>query len=466
MAANRVVDDFGRRDFLQRLGAGAVGFAGLCGIADVTTDGDPNTSYASHVHYMDKCPVDVPSATLAGRRVIQPKREIPVFHETDVVVVGGGAAGVAAAISAARNGAKVALVERSGSLGGLFTNGYVLIFVGNGVREDGRFRVCTKGFCQEFIERLEAMGPHCITPRPAAGKVWTPTADPEAAKVLMDRMVQETGVDVFFHAWGVDVIQVGSSVRGVVFESKEGRKAILAKQVVDTTGDGDVYFQAGADYRQITHSIGFCYQIGGMDRIDAGKSPCVNEFPRHANQPNPGYFWKNQRSVLGNGLSVRQLSAAELHHRREAWDFVERMRRTPGYESAYLASTCSQIGVRATRLMKGLACVAKGDESVRTGAKLADAVAVSGSEGLTQPEFAIPYGCLIPAGIDNVLAAGRCISCSPNIIDRVRLFPVCFVTGHAAGVAAALAVKHGVTPREVDVNAIRRRLLAEGAYLG
>jgi len=455
-----------RRDFLHRLGIGAVGLAGAKAFADVTTEGDANTSYAPHVHRIGKFPTDVASATLVDGRVVQPTREVPVFHETDVVVVGGGAAGVAAAVSAARNGAKVALVERSGSLGGLFTNGLVLIFVGNGVREDGKFRVCTKGFCQEFIERLEAMGPHCITPRPEEGRVWTPTADPEAAKVLMDRMVQEAGVDVFFHAWGVDVIQVGSNVRGIIFESKQGRQAILAKQIVDTTGDGDVYFQAGADYQQITHSIGFCYQIGGMDRLDPAKSPRVREFPCRANQPNRGYFWKNQKSVQGNGLSVRELSAAEFHHRREAWDFVERMRATPGYEAAYLASTCSQIGVRATRLMKGLASVAKNDTDVLNGAKRDDAVAVSGSEGCTRPEFAIPYGCLIPEGVDNVLAAGRCISCAPDIIDRVRLFPVCFVTGHAAGVAAALAAKRGVSPREVDVLDIRRQLLAEGAYLG
>jgi hypothetical protein len=454
-----------RRDFLQKFGAGTFALAGMKAFGDVTTDGDPLTSYAPHIRYIDKNPPDAVSATLDGRRVVQPMREIPVFHETDVVVVGGGAAGVAAAVAASRNGAKVALVERSGSLGGLFTNGLVLIFVGNGVKEDGKFRVCTKGFCQEFIERLEAMGPHCITPRPAPGRVWTPTADPEAAKVLMDRMVQEAGVDVFFHAWGVDVIKTGTAVKGVVFESKEGRQAILAKQVIDTTGDGDVYFQAGADFRQITHSLGFCFQIGGMDRIDPGKSPAVKEFPVRGNQPNPGYFWKNQKSIKGNGLSVRELSAAELHHRRTAWEYVERMRSTPGYESAYLSSTCSQIGVRATRLMKGLASVAKNDPDVLSGAKRADAVAVSGSEGCTRPEFAIPYGCLIPEGVDNVLSAGRCISCSPDIIDRIRLFPVCFVTGHAAGVAAALAVKRGVTPREVDVAAIRRRLLEEGAYL-
>ena len=289
-----------RRSALKNLGAGMAGMMGMSVFGD-QTDGDPNTSYAPHVRRINPFPTDVESATISGGRVIQPMRELPVFHETDIVVVGGGPAGVAAAIAAARGGAKVALVERYGSLGGLFTNGLVLIFVGMGVREDGKFRMCTRGFCEEFICRLEKMGPGCITKRPAPGGIWNPTADPEATKVLMDEMVREAGVEMFFHAWGVDVIQVGNEVKGVVFESKEGRKAILAKQVIDTTGDGDVFFQAGAEYEQITHSIGFCFQIGGMDRLNPSKSPQERRFPIRSNQPNPTFFWKNQKSVKGNG---------------------------------------------------------------------------------------------------------------------------------------------------------------------
>lgn len=455
-----------RREWLKRLGLGAAGFAAAPALADLPTVGDPDTGYCKYIHRISGKMKDVPSATIVDGQIVQPARTLPVFHKTDVVVVGGGPAGVAAAVEAARGGAKVALVERHGSLGGLFTNGLVLIFVGTGVMVDGKFRFCTRGFCEEFIERLEKMGPGCITPRPAPGKVWHPTADPEATKVLMDEMVREAGVETFFHSWGVDVIQVGTSVKGVVFESKQGRQAILAKQVIDTTGDGDVYFQAGVDFEQITHGIGFCYRIGGVDRIAPGAKPDPRRFPMRSNEPNPTFFWKNQSSVTGNGLDVRELSAAEMHHRRTAWKHVSEMRATPGYEAGYLASTCSQIGVRATRLMKGLASISKADAVRRNGAAIPDSIGVSGCEGVRRPEFGIPYGTLVPVGVDNLLAAGRCISCTPDIIDRVRLFPVCFVTGQAAGAAAAMAVAKGCAPKDVNVDALRKVLLSRGVYLG
>ena len=456
-----------RRNFIKAIGAGAASGFGLRVFADLRTIGDPNQSYAAHMRWIDRLPADVPSATLKDGKILQPAREIPVFHEADVVVVGGGPAGVAAAVSAARQGAKTALVERYGSLGGLFTNGLVLIFIGTGDMVDGKFRLCTDGFCGEFIRRLEAMGPGAITGRPPVNRKWHPTADPEAAKVLMDRMTEEAGVEVFFHSWGVDVIQVGPEVKGVVFESKQGRQAILAKQIVDCSGDGDVYFQAGAAFLQLTHSIGFCYQIGGMDRIRESQIPAAlrRRFPTRSNEPNPHLFWKNAESVGGNGLSVRELSSAERHHRREAWKFVSEMRATPGCEEAYLSSTASQLGVRATRLMDGEKTISKDDPAVRSGVAIPDSVAFSGNDG-SGCGFAIPWGCLLPKEVENVIAAGRCISCSPDLIDRVRLFPVCFVTGQAAGTAAALAAKKGCHPRDLEVSEIRRALLSAGAYLG
>jgi len=395
--------------------------------------------------------------------VLQPARELPVFHTADVCVVGGGFAGVCAAVAAARTGAKVALVERYGSLGGLFTNGIVLIVIGTGERlPGGEFRLVTRGLCEEFLKRLEGMGEGAIVcPDP---KVYQPTVDPEAAKVLMDDMVQEAKVDMFFHCWGVDVIQSGSAVQGVVFESKEGRKAILSKVVVDATGDGDVYHQAGASYKQISHAIGFVYRLGNYDRIDKAKAPKDAKLNLGGVESIKSARWVNNIGPKGNGLDVRDLSKTEMMHRRSAWNYVQRIRKTPGHEEVFLMETAQFLGVRATRLLEGVKCVDK--RGAVSGQAFDDVVAFSGDDELRKPAFAIPYGALLPKSVDNVIAAGRCISCAPDLIDRVRLIPVCGVTGHAAGVAAALAAKGGVLPREVPAVEIQKVLREQGAYLG
>jgi glycine/D-amino acid oxidase-like deaminating enzyme len=442
--------------------AGASLLAGR-GWADATTDGDPAyAGFAKNIRVIAPSMQDVPSARLEGGRVIQPARELPVFHTADVVVVGGGAAGFGAAVAAARTGASVALVERYGSLGGLWTNGMVLIVIGTGVKENGGFKLVTRGLCEEFLRRLETLGDGAVTKLEA--NIGQPTVDPEAAKVLMDDMVREAGVDVFFHAWGVDVIQDGNAVRGIVFESKQGRQAVLAKVVVDASGDGDVCFQAGAGYTQISHALGFVHRLGNIDRIDAGKAPPATKFNLGLAEPTRTVSWVNSLGGKGNGLDIRDLTKAEMAHRKSAWNYAQRIRKTPGYEDVYLAQTTSQLGVRATRLLDGVARIDK--QGAAGQARFADTVAVSGHDGLRLPEFQIPYGALLPKTVDNVVAAGRCISCAPDLIDRARLIPVCVVTGHAAGVAAALAAKAGARPRDVPVADIQKILREQGAYLG
>jgi len=451
---------------VKRLGLGgtAAGLGMLAGrgFAD-ETDGDPAyAGFARNIRVVEPSMQDVPSARLEGGKVIQPARELPIFHTADVVVVGGGAAGFGAAVAASRAGAKVALIERYGSLGGLFTNGMVLIIIGTGVKENGEFKLVTRGVCEEFMRRLEAMGDGAITKlEPNIGQ---PTADPEAAKVLMDDMVQEAKVDVFFHAWGVDVIQSGQSVQGVVFESKQGRQAVLAKVVVDASGDGDVFFQAGESYTQISHALGFVHRLGNTDRIDKSKAPKDTRLNIGGREPLKSVRWVNSLGSKGNGLDIRDMTQAEMMHRKSAWNYTQRIRKTPGYEEVYLAQTTSQLGVRATRLLNGVVRIDKKGAVER--ATYPDTVAVSGHDGLRLPEFQIPYGSLLPKSVDNVIVAGRCISCAPDLIDRVRLIPVCVVTGQAAGVAAALAAKAGVRPRDLPVADVQKVLREQGAYLG
>ena len=179
--------------------------------------------------------------TLVNGRVIQPQRELPVLHQTDVLVVGGGPAGVAAAMAARRAGADVTLVERYGHFGGLWTGGLVLIVIGHIVK--GGKQVC-QGIGEEMMRRLDKLDGGIVNRRPGVN----PTVDAEALKYVMVEMIEEAGVKMFLHCWGVDAILDGNAVRGAVFESKSGRQAILAKMVIDATGDGDLFAAAGAEF--------------------------------------------------------------------------------------------------------------------------------------------------------------------------------------------------------------------------
>ncbi len=398
------------------------------------------------------------AATIVDGKVIQPRRELPILHETDVLVVGGGSAGVAAAIAAQRAGAKVTLVERYGHFGGLWTGGLVVLIIGHIVK--GGKQVC-QGIGEEMMRRLDKLEGAIINRRPGVN----PTVDAEAAKYMMVEMIDEAGVDVFLHCWGVDAIVSGNTVRGVVFESKSGRQAILAKVVVDATGDGDLFAAAGAEFEHRSHNVGLVSRIGNLDEVDAEKAKGAAK-PRHLGlaTPAPGVNWVNLTGPEVDGLDIATLTRMEMNHRKFIWKNVQRTRQTPGYEKVYLVETAPQLGVRITRVLNGLNRVRLDDLSNAT--QFADVVGVGGSSGATHGEWQIPYGALVPTTVNNVLASGRCISVDMGMADLVRLVPNCFVTGHAAGVAAAVAVQDRCLPREVEIAKVQKILRQQEAYLG
>ena len=417
-----------------------------------------SSGFQSSVIAGNKVRQNADHATLVDGKVIQPRRELPILHRTDVLVVGGGPAGVVAAIAAKRAGADVTLVERYGHFGGLWSGGLVLLVIGHIVK--GGKQVC-QGIGEEIMRRLDKIDGAIIDRRPGVN----PTADAEAVKYVMLEMIEEAGIDVFLHCWGVDAIVDENTVRGAVFESKSGRQAILAEVAVDATGDGDLFAAAGAGFEHRSHNVGLVSRIGNLDRLDKARAQAAPKPKRLGlHTPVSGVNWVNLTGPEVDGLDVRTLTRMEMNHRKFIWRNIQNTRKIPGYEQVYLVETAPQLGVRITRVLNGLNRVRLSDLKART--RFADVVGVGGSSNGTHGEWQIPYGALVPKKVDNILAAGRCISTDMGMADLVRLIPNCFVTGHAAGVAAALAVQDGCCPRDVDVPRMQKILKQQEAYLG
>lgn len=402
-------------------------------------------------------------ARLVDGRVLQPERPLAVLHETDVLVVGGGPAGFAAAVAAARAGAKTALVERYGYLGGLWTGGLVLLVYPTHATENGVLTKVVRGVGDELLSRI-ARHPEGATNH-AAGKP-DPTTDPEITKLVMDEMVQEAGVKMFFHCWVADVVLDGNAVRGVVIESKAGRQAILARTVVDASGDGDVFAAAGAEHEQRLHAIGLVHRLGNVDRADLAKLQGAGFKNLGSVEPLPSVRWVNLRGPSTDGLDIAELSRLEVEHRRSIWKRLEKVRQTSGGDKVFLLQTAPQIGVRITRLLAATRRLTNAE--ARSGKRFTDTIAVGGTYGgdRGKPGFAIPYGAMVPKKLDNLIAAGRCLCVDTPMVEDMRLIATCLITGHAAGAAAALAAQDKCRPRDIDVPKLQKLLRSQGAYLG
>jgi len=446
-----MADRFSRRDVMRLLGAAGLGAAGGLGMGRAAgqTPGEARPAPAG----------------LAGGKVIQPQRELPVLAETDVLVVGGGPAGVAAALAARRLGVRVTITERYGHFGGQWTGGLVLLL--DGCYAKGPLLV-TRGIGEEMCQRLEKMDRGIINRQPGKNA----TVDAEALKYLMVEMISAAGIEVFLHSWCADAIVEGHAVRGAVFESKSGRQAILAKAVVDATGDGDVFAAAGAEFEFMRYHIGLVHRLGNLDKVDKAKAaealkqvePKKRRLLTGSPTPIEGVNWVNMGGPESNALDVKELSRLELAHRKQIWKQVEQLRQTPGYEQVYLLETAPQLGVRMSRLLKGLAKLTwQGFKEERV---WPDVVGVGGAWKGDHQAWQIPYGALVPVTMDNILAAGRCISIEPRMADLVRVIPPCWVTGQAAGAAAALAVQERCLPRDLAVPKLQAVLKEQGAYLG
>ena len=437
------------------------------------------------------------------KTIAEAAREIPVFAETGVLVVGGGPAGTAAAVTAARMGAETILVERYNHLGGLSTGGLV-IWIDRMTDWSGR-RVIA-GFAEDILDRLPrgaVQGP----PRADWGSrdaataaywaertsayhgivTWAPTVDPEALKTASLDMTREAGARLVLHAWAAEPIVEDGRIRGAIFESKEGRQAILAEVVVDTTGDADLMARAGAplagdiDRGDIHHCVNTAFLAGGVDmerwlafrRDDRQGFADFMARGRESAGPfeKPFVSWRNDVALfMGPRLSgysavnVEDLTEVELRSRALADRHIAFYRaHAPGFGAAFLMLGAPQIGVRHSRRITADRMVTRPQWDA--GTVWDDEIGVSPSLSPKFPSVSVPYGALLPRGVEGALAAGRHIACDASSHSFLREIPQCWLSGQAAGAAAALAAESGATPRALAPHAIQRALLAQGAYL-
>ena len=406
------------------------------------------------------------TATLHKDCVEEPARQVPILLESDVLVVGGGPSGVAAALSAARLGMKTCLVERYNHLGGLWTGGLVLpLNCTHGLSQEAQRTQVIHGSSGEITDRLRRLNM-------VRGEV-NPLVDPEACKYVLEKMMQEAGVTVVYHAWAAGAVMDGRTIRGIFAESKSGRRALLAKVVIDCTGDGDVFHWAGEKYLEARYAIGMEARLGGTDRVNHN-APGYEPRGLGAQTPIPGvtwhYMWGDAKQ---DGLDVMNLSRLQQKFRLKIWEDVEKLRQQPGYEQVFLLDTASQLGIRTTRILNG--CYQLTLKDTMTYRNFDDCIGVSGAyttinyDGRKVPEkerpyWQIPYRALLPRHTDNLLVAGRCINYEEALTDDAREIGTCLVTGQGAGTAAALAIKGNDAVRNVSTARLKSELEAQGVW--
>ena len=429
----------------------------------------------------------------------EPPRRTEVLAEHEVVVLGGGPAGIAAAAAASRAGRSTILLERYGFLGGAGTAAGLANFCGLHGKVNGEHRQVVHGIADEVLSRLRAMGalsaPHMLF----GGRIQAQAYDVSAYKLVADQLLAK--VQILFHA-----LAVGYQDGHLLVETKSGRRAIKGNVFIDCSGDGDLAAWAGAPY-EVGDGKGnmlypsTMYRIGGVDPQKAGRAwekiaELMDEaerkgrrFPRKKPivrpQPNPAEWRANLTQIRNpdgsavSGIDAAQLAWGEVEGRRQVWDTFQFIKETtPGFERAYIADIAPQIGIRETRRVTGEYVLSEGD--VLDCVEFDDAIGVNGwpvedhvagnvdfrfqrkARGFNQ----LPYRMIVPRGVDNLLVAGRCASMTHGGQSAARVSGPCFAMGQAAGTAAHLALKHDTRPRDIDVLELQAELKSEGAWLG
>jgi len=442
------------------------------------------------------------------KTIREPAREIKLYHEADVVVVGGGPGGHSAAVAAARNGAKVVLVERYGHLGGMATGGLVLLIPH---MSDGTEEQQIAGLCQEWLDRLAVRNAVVMPKKEELGSDdreivsrWfgyspmfvrqgrvrlSANVDTEILKCVLNDMLEEAGVKLLLHCWATKALADNGIVKGIIFESKAGRQAVLGKVIIDATGDGDLLPSAGADFdRKIDPKLRIAtaavvFQVGDVDTNKArhfwrsnqqGYTELMDElkklggFPVWQPTALDNVVWFNNWIPDRDILNIEDLTWIEVNVRKKmliTYDFFKK--HVPGFERSFILNTAPQLGTRGSRRVIGEYMVTEKD--MRSGTIFEDTIAVCPDLNFNvspeHPHVHIPYRSLVPKEVEGLLVAGRIYSAEDIVQEDFNLIPHCITVGQAAGTAAALAVKKGIRPRDVGHAALQKCLVDQGVPL-
>jgi FAD dependent oxidoreductase len=408
-------------------------------------------------------------------------KNIEISKHADVIVAGGGPAGVAAAIASARQGADTILLERNGFLGGMGSAALVNPFMSF---SSGKTQL-VKGIFQEMIDRLKEAGAFG-----GGGHAWS--FDPEVYKYVLNEMALESGVRLQFHSFVVDAVTEGNLISGIIIESKSGRQLLKAKTFIDCTGDGDLAARAGAEFKIGRESDGQCqpasimFKMGGVTNRKKACEYAVEDarLPQGRvlffKMPREGEVMINMTRIVNvDALDVDDLTRAEIEGRKQVKEIVEYMQENvEGFENSYLVATGPQIGIRESRRILGEYVLTADD--VLECRKFDDAIAScsymidihnptgAGTEKVILPKgqwYDIPYRCLLPKDFDNLLVAGRCISSTHEAHSSLRIQPTCYAMGQAAGMAAAMSVEQGIQPKALNTDDLRSNLLKENCFI-
>lgn len=400
----------------------------------------------------------------------EPARRTPVVDDVDVLVAGGGPAGIAAALSAARGGARTTLVERFGYLGGMITGAHVVAILGCGDGYVPKARGITLTI-REHLERFDAVKP--------IGDCGDYRVDPEIFKWQMAEMLLEAGVNLRLHTQACDPVMESGRIAGAFTESKSGREAIRATVVIDATADADLAFRAGCLCDDATHEVTLGLAVDGVDREN------VEIF--HRDSPTEYQAVIDEAARLGGGVMLGKrrllkgidvtdsvaLTRAEILFRQEYFDALLYLNRhMPGYENARITATRPQIGIRQGRRVRGEVIVI--DDDLKSSRHFDDGISRLGvyfpdwgpNYAIKGLDYDIPYRCLVPETVDELLVVGRCVSSDYVACNTLRLIVPCFATGQAGGTAAAIAVQDDCRPRDISVQKLRAELQKQDVYLG